>query len=46
MRFGCKVRLKSGGPICLVVDLLPDGRVVIAWPGGETSLPLACLVAV
>lgn len=47
---GDRVRLASGGPILLVVDVAPKGqRVTVAWREGnlvrEQSLFRACLLA-
>lgn len=47
LRLGDVVQLHSGSPPLLVVDLLQDGCVVVAWRGGlgeicEHSFPAVC----
>ena len=45
--FGDRVSLNSGGPIGLVVDVLPEDRIVVGWSVQgdvvERPLPAACV---
>jgi len=49
LRMSERVRLNSGGPVGLIVDLKPDDHVVVAWPpqddgvAVEDTLPSACV---
>ena len=40
---GSLVRLNSGSPRMMVVDLDGEGSVTVAWEQGEASFPAACL---
>jgi len=42
LRIGDRIRLNSGGPVGLVVEIDSTG-ITLAWPGGETTLPAACV---
>jgi uncharacterized protein YodC (DUF2158 family) len=43
-RIGQRVRLNSGGPEMLVVDIgYGGGMVTAAWHDGELTVPAACL---
>jgi hypothetical protein len=46
--FGERVALNSGGPQGLVVDILPETKIVVAWAIAgnniiERTLPAACV---
>lgn len=44
MPIGTKVRLASGGPEMIVVDLRPGTlEVLCAWPDGEAWFKVVCL---
>jgi uncharacterized protein YodC (DUF2158 family) len=44
MPLGTRVRLASGGPVMLVVDIHPETMsVTCAWHGGEAVFPVVCL---
>jgi len=42
LRIGDRVRLNSGGPISLVVDLDAE-TVTVAWNGAEAIFPRPCV---
>lgn len=43
LRIGARVRLNSGGPVCLVVGFGSGDRIVVAMPSGEAIFSRACL---
>ncbi|MEM7528856.1 MAG: hypothetical protein AAF416_14460 [Pseudomonadota bacterium] len=43
MPIGTRVRLASGGPVMLVVDVKDAFTVTCAWPGGEGDFSVVCL---
>lgn len=44
MPIGTRVRLASGGPVMLVVDVHPmTMEVTCAWPDGEHRFRIVCL---
>lgn len=44
MPIGTRVRLASGGPVMLVVDIHPElMAVTVAWQYGEAIFPIVCL---
>ena len=43
---GEHVVLKSGSLVMIVVDILKDGLVTVAWENGEYTFPEVCLRAV